>query len=256
MIVEKLKHIEKNIAIKYSPLIDLSTQNFEDVYSHIVKNSNNELNFFWIGRREYKNTWDLQSRIQEKVKENVLNGIVLLLEHDPVYTIGKNADESNLLPSIPANIKVVQTDRGGDVTYHGPGQLVGYPIIDLRKYNKSIPAFMRGLETSCIELLSQLGIFASTKEGLTGVWVDDKKIVALGVRLSRWVSMHGFAINVSTDIQQYRGIIPCGISDYGITSIERLKSTDFSLYEISLLLVQYLTDMISSLGRGTINVKV
>ena len=138
---------------------------------------------------------------------------------------------------------VIKTDRGGDVTYHGPGQLVGYPIIDLKQYRKSITWFMRGLENSIITMLDSIDIDSSTKNSLTGVWVEDKKIAALGVRLSRWVSMHGFAINVFTDMTQFNGIVPCGISDFGLTSILKLKSKEYSLFDIALKMTTPLSQL-------------
>ena len=142
-------------------------------------------------------------------------------------------------------MKVVQTDRGGDITYHGPGQLVGYPIIDLKRHKKSITWFMRGLENSIIEMLEKIDIPSSIKEGLTGVWVNDKKIAALGVRLSRWVSIHGFAINVYTDLTLFRGMIPCGISDFGLTSILKLRGKKYNLFSMATLMLPSLIKMLS-----------
>ena len=138
-------------------------------------------------------------------------------------------------------MKVIKTDRGGDITCHAPGQLIGYPIIDLKNFNKSITWFMRGLEQSVIEMLKELEIDSNTKDGLTGVWVDDNKIAALGVRLSKWVSMHGFAINVYTDLKLFRGIIPCGITDFGLTSILKLKEKKYDLLEIAKLMANTLS---------------
>ena len=139
---------------------------------------------------------------------------------------------------------MIQTDRGGEITYHGPGQLVGYPIIDLKKYRRSITWFMRSLEQSIIEMLNEINISSTRKEGLTGVWVNDHKIAALGVRLSRWVSMHGFAINIHTDLSLYRGMIPCGISDFGLTSIAKIKGEDYSLLYIADLMIQNIKKML------------
>ena len=143
-------------------------------------------------------------------------------------------------------MEVVQTDRGGDITYHGPGQLVGYPIIDLKKYRRSITWFMRGLEKSIINMLKKIEITSSTKEGLTGVWVDDEKIAALGVRLSRWVSMHGFAVNVYTDLSLYRGMVPCGISNLGLTSIDRLINNNYELKSIASMMMDNIDRMLDS----------
>jgi len=204
-----------------------------DVYEYLLNNSNNDINFFWLGRRDYDYMWNLQKNIQNNIKNGKMNDVILFLEHDPIYTIGRNTDSSNILPTKPLEMPVVKTDRGGDVTYHGPGQLVGYPIVDLKKYRRSITWFMRGIEESIIRMLYSIDIVSTTKEGLTGVWVQDKKIAALGVRLSRWVSMHGFAINIYTNMTHFNGIIPCGISDFGLTSIHKLKSKEYSLVEIA-----------------------
>ena len=217
-------------------LSDLSSVSMDSLFHHICKYSDKDINYYWLGRRDYHRTWNLQNQLQQGVKDDNLNNIVLFLEHDPIYTIGKNADNTNLLPTKPLNMEVVKTDRGGDITCHAPGQLVGYPIIDLKKYKKSITWFMRCLEQSIIDMLKEFRINSETKDGLTGVWVDDNKIAALGVRLSRWVSMHGFAINVYTDLRLFRGIIPCGITDYGLTSMLKLKDKKYNLLEIAELM--------------------
>ena len=147
---------------------------------------------------------------------------VLLLEHSPVYTIGHTRDQSSLGDTSHLPHPVIEINRGGQATYHGPGQLVGYPILDLSNYKKSVSWYMRTLEQVTIDVLDEIGIEAKRSEGLTGVWVGDEKIAAQGVRISRWVTMHGFALNVNTDLSFYDGIIPCGIFDHGVTSIEQL----------------------------------
>ena len=127
-----------------------------------------------------------------------------------------------MLQSAPSDAKVFHIERGGDITYHGPGQIVVYPILDLNRYKKSISWYMRTLEKVIIATLSDFGIDANIKKGLTGVWVADEKIGAQGVRISRWVTMHGFALNVNTDLKYFSGIIPCGIFEYGVTSMEKI----------------------------------
>ena len=232
----------RNYLSKFSDIVtDLSSLSTDNIFSYIHRHSNNDINYYWLGRRDYYKTWNLQKEIQDEVKNNNFNNIILFLEHDPIYTIGKNADNSNLLPTKQLNMKVIKTDRGGDITCHAPGQLIGYPIIDLKNFNKSITWFMRGLEQSIIEMLKELEIDSNTKDGLTGVWVDDNKIAALGVRLSKWVSMHGFAINVYTDLKIFRGIIPCGITDFGLTSILKLKEKKYDLLEIAKLMANTLS---------------
>jgi len=175
-----------------------------------------------LGYMEYQEAWDFQKDFQAKRIARKDNDTLFLVEHEPVYTLGKNADADHILGQASDSVKVFQIERGGDVTFHGPGQLVGYPIIDLHNYKTSVSWYMRTLEKVLINTLFIFGIEADRKEGLTGVWVEDEKIAALGVRVSRWVTMHGFALNVSTDLSFYNGIIPCGIFEYGITSMEKL----------------------------------
>ena len=175
-----------------------------------------------LGNSSYKRTWELQKELQLQRIENNIDDTLLLVEHEPVYTFGKNADENHLLQNYPENVKLFYTERGGDITFHGPGQIVGYPIIDLHNYKMSISWYMRSLEEVIIRSLDKFGISADRKDSLTGVWVEDEKIAALGVRISRWVTMHGFALNVNTDLAYYDSIIPCGIFDYGITSMKHI----------------------------------
>ncbi len=175
-----------------------------------------------LGNSPYKRTWELQKELQLQRIENNIDDTLLLVEHEPVYTFGKNSDENHLLQNYPENVKLFHIERGGDITFHGPGQIVGYPIMDLHNYKMSISWYMRTLEEVIIRSLDKFGISADRKDGLTGVWVEDEKIAALGVRISRWVTMHGFALNVNTDLAYYDSIIPCGIFDYGITSMKHI----------------------------------
>jgi lipoyl(octanoyl) transferase len=166
-----------------------------------------------------------------------IDDLLILVEHDPVYTLGKNADVNHLLQSRDRTIEVFNVERGGDITFHGPGQLVGYPIIDLANYKKSVSWYMHSLEQLTIEVLSEFEISAKRVKGLTGVWVGDKKIAAQGVRLTRWVTMHGFSINVNTDLSYYNGIIPCGIFDRGVTSMEELLGSTQKMEKIRTLVI-------------------
>ena len=175
-----------------------------------------------LGQRPYQEVWAYQKEIQAKRIAGEIEDTFLMVEHEPVYTLGKNANENHLLQSRDQSVDVFNIERGGDITFHGPGQLVGYPILDLSNYKKSISWYMRILEQIIIDTVSEFGIEAKRIEGLTGVWVGDEKIAALGVRIRRWVTMHGFSINVNTDLAFYDGIIPCGIFDHGITSMEQL----------------------------------
>ena len=175
-----------------------------------------------IGQKSYKSVWDLQKEMQQQRIKGEIDDTLILVEHDPVYTLGKNANEDHLLQSRDESIDVFNIERGGDITFHGPGQLVGYPILDLSNYKKSVSWYMRTLEQVLIDTLIEFKITAQRNDGLTGVWVGDEKIAALGVRISRWVTMHGFALNVNPDLSFYDGIIPCGIFDHGVTSMEQL----------------------------------
>ena len=175
-----------------------------------------------IGRKSYKAVWDLQKEMQQQRINGNIEDTFILVEHDPVYTLGKNANEDHLLQSRDESVDVFNIERGGDITFHGPGQLVGYPILDLSNYKKSVSWYMRTLEQVLIDTLIEFKITAQQNDGLTGVWVGDEKIAALGVRISRWVTMHGFALNVNPDLSFYDGIIPCGIFDHGVTSMEQL----------------------------------
>ena len=175
-----------------------------------------------IGQKSYKAVWDLQKEMQQQRIRGEIEDTLILVEHDPVYTLGKNADKDHLLQSRDESVDVFNIERGGDITFHGPGQLVVYPILDLSNYKKSVSWYMRTLEQVLIDTLIEFKIIAQRNDGLTGVWVGDEKIAALGVRISRWVTMHGFALNVNPDLSFYDGIIPCGIFDHGVTSMEQL----------------------------------
>ena len=175
-----------------------------------------------IGQKSYKAVWDLQKEMQQQRIKGEIDDTLILVEHDPVYTLGKNANEDHLLQSRDESIDVFNIERGGDITFHGPGQLVVYPILDLSNYKKSVSWYMRTLEQVLIDTLIEFKIIAQRNDGLTGVWVGDEKIAALGVRISRWVTMHGFSLNVNPDLSFYDGIIPCGIFDHGVTSMEKL----------------------------------
>ncbi len=195
------------------------------------------VNVMDLGKRPYEEVWNLQKDMQQKRINKEIDDLLILVEHDPVYTLGKNADVNHLLQSRDRSIDVFNIERGGDITFHGPGQLVGYPILDLANYNKSVSWYMRSLEQLTIEVLKEFGILANRVEGLTGVWVGDEKIAAQGVRLSRWVSMHGFSLNVNPDLSVYDGIIPCGIFDRGVTSIQKLLGITQKMAKVKSLVI-------------------
>ena len=182
-----------------------------------------------LGKLLYKKTWNYQKELLKKRSNNEINDTLILVEHEPVFTLGKNADENHILQNCPDNIKTYHIERGGDVTYHGPGQLVGYPILDLRNYKKSISWYMRSLEQVIIDTLFDYNITANQKKGLTGVWCNNEKIAALGVRVSRWITMHGFSLNIDPNLNHYKNIIPCGIFEHGVTSMSGVlnKTVDY-----------------------------
>ena len=166
---------------------------------------------------------------QEKVaarKAGAVPDTLLLLEHPHVYTLGRNARRENLLATRDKletlNAQVFETDRGGDVTYHGPGQLVGYPIFDLTQHRRDLAWYMRSLEEVFIRVAGDFGIEAERLKGTPGVWVGKEKLVAMGVHVSRWVTSHGFAFNVTTDLRYFDWIVPCGLRGRGVTSLEKL----------------------------------
>lgn len=181
--------------------------------------------------------------LQEEMRNMITNDApdtLILCEHPPIYTFGKSAKHANLLinPSFLEHIgaQVFQTERGGDITYHGPGQLVGYPIIDLKRKHWGVKQYVEILENSLIKTLKHFGLDAFLIQGLTGVWIkskgQDKKIAAIGIRIKNGVSMHGFALNVRTDLTYFQHIVPCGIVDKGVTSL-LAEGIDTSVEEVS-----------------------
>ena len=174
---------------------------------------------------DYGRALELQQELVAQRKQGLIADHLLLLEHPHVITLGRNGHLENLLASGEvlerAGISFYATDRGGDVTYHGPGQLVGYPIMDLRDWKRDVGAYVRGVEQTIIDTLADFGIEAGRIPKLTGVWVGERKIAAIGVHLSRWVTSHGFALNVSTDLSYFQYIVPCGLTK-PVTSMEQL----------------------------------
>lgn len=196
-----------------------------------------EIITIYLGRTDYKSTWDLQKKIFDLRLQGKISDVLLLNEHNHVYTLGKSSESDHLLANEEElkikGVGVFHIDRGGDVTYHGPGQLVGYPILDLNNYYLDVHRYLRDIEEMIIRTLAGYGIHAHRDEKYTGVWVKNDKIAAIGVKVSRWVTMHGFALNVNTDLSYFDHIIPCGIFHKGVTSIERLIGTQVSLEEVS-----------------------
>lgn len=186
------------------------------------------------GRIDYAAALDLQKRRIAQRKADEIPDTLLLLEHPHVYTFGRNAKHANLLATTDRLAKlgaeVYETDRGGDVTYHGPGQIVGYPILDLTRHRRDIAWYMRSLEEVFIRVAGEYSLAAARMPGFTGVWVGNDKLVAMGVHISRWITSHGFAFNVNPDLRYFEWIVPCGIRDKGVTSLQKLlgKAVDIN----------------------------
>jgi len=212
-------------------------------------------NYIDLGEKDYKECWDIQENLLAEVVENKREkkspsekNYFLLVEHPHVYTLGKSGDENNMLIHGEFLEKIKATyykiNRGGDITYHGPGQIVGYPIIDLEYYKLGVKEYIARMEEAIIETLSVYRISAGRKEGATGVWLDAshkvraRKICAIGVRVSRYVTMHGFAFNVNTDLRYFSYINPCGFTDYGVTSIKQELEHEADIEEVKTILKQ------------------
>jgi len=183
-----------------------------------------------LGRVDYAAALDFQKQLALERKDGAIPDQILLLEHPHVITLGRNGREQNLLAGREvlerAGISFFPTDRGGDITYHGPGQLVGYPILDLRDWKRDVGAYMRAIEQVIIDTLADFGIEAGRIPKLTGVWVGERKIAAIGVHISRWVTSHGFALNVNTDLSYFQYIVPCGLSKPVASMAQLGASTD------------------------------
>ena len=181
-----------------------------------------------LGRRGYEETLALQRRLVAARQEGRVPDVLVFVEHLPTYTLGRSARREHLLvdaatlDELELGASVIETDRGGDVTFHGPGQLVGYPIIDLKSWKPDVHEYLRALEALLIDAVREFGIQATREEGLTGVWHPRGKLAAIGVRVSRWVTSHGFALNVATDLEYFKRIVPCGIFGRTVSSMENV----------------------------------
>jgi lipoyl(octanoyl) transferase len=197
--------------------------------------SDGALSVRWLGRVAFADALALQeSLVAEKRTNHSLGDDLLLLEHEPVYTIGRTPDQSSLRGVAHLPHPLFPINRGGQATYHGPGQLMGYPIIDLRQCGQDLHRYLRWLEALLIETLAEIEIPATTRPGLTGVWVENRKIASIGVGVRHWITMHGFALNVCGDLTPFDQIVPCGIANVTMTSIERETGQDRSVADIAL----------------------
>jgi lipoyl(octanoyl) transferase len=218
---------------------------------------NRQIKFIDLGKMDYKEAWDFQEKLFDEIvsikKENRKKksnlktpNYFLFVEHPHVYTLGKSGDISNLLINEKElknkNASFYKINRGGDITYHGPGQIVGYPILDLENFFTDIHKYLRLLEETIIITLNNYGIKGKRNDGKTGVWLDvntpfPKKICAMGVRASRWVTMHGFALNVNVDLDYFNNIIPCGLNQNVVTSINKeLDNSEIDINEVKNIL--------------------
>jgi lipoyl(octanoyl) transferase len=224
---------------------------------------NKKVNFQDLGRKDYKETWDFQEELFKTVLNTKIknrredagletSNHLLFVEHDHVYTLGKSGDLENLLANEALLEKIGATfykiNRGGDITYHGPGQITGYPILDLDNFFTDIHKYLRFLEEIFIKILADYGLKGERSDGETGVWLDvgtpfARKICALGVRASRWVTMHGFAFNVNTNLGYFDHIIPCGIDDKAVTSLAVELKREVDLEEVKSKIKRYFTEL-------------
>lgn len=222
----------------------------------------NTVELYDLDHAPYQPVWDLQTAIQQRLVDEKLkrrkeqklykpgdgsNDVLLFVEHPHVYTLGKSGDKANMLKGMAELAEIdaefIEIDRGGDITYHGPGQVVGYPIFDMARHFTDIHKYLRYLEEVIIKSCADYGIEAGRIEGLTGVWVGEQKICAMGIRCSRWVTMHGFAFNVNTDLSYFNHIIPCGIGDKEVTSLQDLLGREVDEEEVKEHLVTHFEEV-------------
>lgn len=197
----------------------------------------------YCGRMEYDRALALQMQICELKKREWGNDVLLLLEHPPTITLGRNGRREHMLVSADdlrsRGVECYEVDRGGDITFHGPGQLVGYPLLKLGPEEQDVRLYMRNLEAVLIRVLDQFGIKSSKQEGMTGVWTSAGKIAAMGVHISRWITRHGFALNVNTDLSYFDLIVPCGIAGRGVTAMSALLGKGLNLDDVARAVVDH-----------------
>ncbi|MFO7845181.1 MAG: lipoyl(octanoyl) transferase LipB [Balneolaceae bacterium] len=219
----------------------------------------NSIDFFDAGLVSYREMWKLQRELQKQLVDQKLyvrdhpeaqkkiDDSLIFVEHPHVYTLGKSGDAANLLKGLAElkqiDAEFIENDRGGDITYHGPGQIVGYPILDLDRHFTDVHKYLRYLEEVVIRSCADFGIKAARIEGLTGVWVNEQKICAMGIRCSRWVTMHGFALNVTTNLEYFNHIIPCGIRDKSVTSLSEQLGKPVASEEVKSRVAAHFADL-------------
>lgn len=203
---------------------------------------------YWLGRTGYLEAASLQHALVAERQAGRVPDLFLMLEHPPVITLGRGSHAEHLLASketlAAASATVWETTRGGDITYHGPGQLVGYGILDLRQHGRDVGKYLRDLEEALIRTLGEYGLVAGRRAGMTGAWVADRKVAAIGVRAEKWVTAHGFALNVDPDLGHFDWIVPCGIREYGVGSIASLRSVPApTLEEVAAVAARHLGEV-------------
>ena len=212
-----------------------------------------------LGLIDYKEAWDLQLKFHEKRRANQISDLLFLCEHPNTYTLGKVAEKQNLLYNESElkdkGINVYEIDRGGDITYHGPGQIVGYAILNLEDWKKDTHLYLRSLEETLIETCKYYGIDSGRNEEFTGVWIENRKICAIGIKVSRWITMHGFAFNVNTNLDLFNGIVPCGIQDKMVTSLRTELNKEIDLYDTQKIIVENFSNVFNydEVNHKTIN---
>lgn len=209
------------------------------------------MNIVRLGLMDYGRALEIQELLLDKRQHGQISDVLLLVEHPPVLTVGRSGKYSNIITGLEElktlGITVYDVSRGGDVTYHGPGQVIGYPIMNLENYGKDIKDFVWRIEEVFIRLLmGEYGITAHREEKkYTGVWVGDEKITAIGIAVKRWVTMHGFAFNVNTDLDHFKWINPCGITDKGVTSLQKILGNPLDFDKLNSLVTRYFCDVFS-----------
>jgi lipoyl(octanoyl) transferase len=213
-----------------------------------------ECRYQWLGQVDYQAAWDIQKNLIEARASDEGKDSLLFLEHPPTYTLGRGGDQTHLL--VPEErlkelgAVLLQVDRGGDITFHGPGQLVGYPILDLNRLGISVIGYVRGLEEVLIRALSVFGVDGARIEGFPGVWVGKEKVAAIGVKVNaRKITSHGFALNVDNDLGYFSHIVPCGLKGKGVTSLARLKGEDIRVSDVLKEVVQAFGEVFSMVMR-------
>jgi lipoyl(octanoyl) transferase len=198
------------------------------------------MDFRWLGTISYADGLDLQNELVEQRHRGEIRDTVLLLEHEPVYTIGRTRDQSSLRDPVGLPHPVFEINRGGQATFHGPGQLVGYLILDLNVHGRDLHDYLRRIESFLIAFADGFGMKTGRRDGLTGVWVEDRKLASIGVGVRKWITMHGFGLNVSSDLSGYEAITPCGIANVTMTSLSRESGREIAVEEAARSIIPFI----------------